>query len=188
MTFADDETVWRDAYNGEPPAKKVKRIRAATGLSVQDIADRIGLNRLGPDTGDNQWQQVREEPQPMWEDVVRRAREWAESVQREAERAREEAQRAREEIQRARQEAQRAREESLRRASEKMWQAAEREHAEYEARRDKVNGKAGRGHPKIDRERLFALHGAGLGVRAIARELGCSHVAVMKIIRTAGNQ
>lgn len=159
MTFAYDETIWRDAYADEPPAKKVKRIKAATGLSVQDIADRIGLNRLGPDTGENQNQQAQHEQQ-----------------------------RQRQEAQRAWQDAQRRREEAERATREKLWQAAERWHAEFEARREKVNGKAGRGNPKIDRARLFSLHDAGLGVRAIARELGCSHVAVMKIIRAAGNQ
>lgn len=159
MTCTYDQTIWQDAYDGEPLRTKIKRIRAATGLSVQDIADRLGLNRLGPDTGENQSQQAQQEQQ-----------------------------RKRQQAQRAWQEAQRRREEAERAAREKLWQAAEKWHAEFEARRENVNGKAGRGHPKIDRARLFSLHDAGLGVRAIARELGCSHVAVMKIIRAAGNQ
>lgn len=150
MASGHNETIWRDNYPGEHPAKKVRRIHKATGLSVQEVADRLGLNRLGPVAND-------QGPQ------------------------------AREEARRQSDEAQRAREEEFRRASEERWREAERWHAEHEARREKVNGKAGRGRPKIDRTRLFALRARGLGIRAIARELGCSHVAVMKIIRSGGN-
>ena len=145
MTFAHDETIWRDAYPGEPRAKKVRRIREHTGMSVQEIADRLGLNRIGPENEQHREQHTREEERRAWQERVRREAE-----------------------------------DKLRAAAE--W------HAQWEARREKVNGKAGRGNPKIDRARLFALRASGLGVRAIARELGCSHVAVMKIIRATGNQ
>lgn len=167
LAYSCDESIWRDAFPGEPPAKKVRRIRKQTDLPVQDISNRLGLNRLGPDNSRSPEPNPTDNPWSAWEERFRRARR---------------------ETERARQEAEKAREERLRKASEEMWRAAQEEHVKREARRERVNGKAGRGHPKINRERLFELRASGLGIRAIARELGCSHVAVIKIIRAAGNQ
>lgn len=126
MAYSDEDALWRDAFAGEATAQKVRRIAKVTGLNVQDVATRLGLNRLHP----TQEKVTRERPSDFWKKAQ----------------------------------------------------------AEYDARRERVNGKAGKGHPKVDRAKVFQLRSEGWGVRAIARELGCSHVAVMKILKAGGNQ